>query len=221
MDKCPITYEPIKSNDCFIFKSKSKKDFKYSRRAIAKYIDSRGDLRDPMTREPLDSDSLNGVQSKVMKKLGRFWRAYMSRGVAKTLLRTGMKLYCHVAVEDTISLLHASAGQLLHLCRPRYRRIRKQLLSMAPCQDSRMVMRALLDCVEHYLNNDYALHLRFNGFGCTMCMIRPDGKSDNITREFPRMRFHADTDFARALSRDPRMLQGVSIVDYDESSING
>lgn len=214
--KCPITHEIIKKNDSFVYVSRSRHSHHYSSKAFAQYIDNRGDLRDPMTRETLNSKDLRGVKSKLLSKLAGFWRKHVMRGITKTLMNSAISLmYVQTDMEKHARCMWVTATQLLHLCRPKYRRIKNRILGMIKTDFARSVISGTFHWIEKKLDTGYELEIIYTGSTCIVRFKRTDNSDDDITMNFPFMSYTADTDFARLLSRGSILNNVVQVQNYD------
>jgi hypothetical protein len=204
---CPITKEQIKSNDHFVFKTQSGCEKHYSREAIKQYIDTRGDFRDPLTREPYTSTTLrNGgisTRSRVVRKLSVFWRKHVTQNVERELLSNLATMA--LLIPDTGSLytmlsktVFITGTQMLLLNRARFRRIRRMAIETARDELSAMSTTFLFDQVEEsFGKGDFDMKLEFDGRVCTLLMVRNDGTESSETKGFPKVVWESSADFGR------------------------
>lgn len=93
MSICPVTREVIKSNDLFVYKSRSGKKIKYSASAIATYIDTTGKLQCPLTREKWGEATLYELQrctrkkSKILRKYFATWSTITNSSMRSEIAR--------------------------------------------------------------------------------------------------------------------------------------
>lgn len=204
---CPITREPIKTNDELLLCAPNP----YSSKAIAEFIDHRGDLRDPLTRAPLNSTHLKGVRSKVMKRLEHFWRNYLKKGTAKSFVSSGadILIFCN-NIDSAVNVLYVSAVHMIHLCRPRYRSLKRRILAFPSTPLMRLAVESVLVEAEK-IDIGYCVDLKYTGRECSMTLARIDGDDDEHTRSFPVLTYMGAQDFAPIFTSHARCPYSLTI----------
>jgi len=107
---CPIARIPVTDNDRFEFVTKSGKTLIYSAAAMNAYINHRGKMQDPMTREPMNHRHLLQLQrvcgkrkTKLTTEFLKIWRNILNVGLRAEFSRQ-FENFADTGNHDALSL---------------------------------------------------------------------------------------------------------------------